>query len=331
MPRVPNQLRRPGHPASIASLSSDHASAIFATDSSMYVFCHLFVLASSDDVDDCFLEPFWDTTGKSHRQPFWLDCGELCTCSSHDQLKNADGSLDSLDRILELVLVPATRMSTSLYSVCVNRLRSSLNFAGVLRIPKQTVPSNRSAARMSKQSKTMTPSTRDPLTKRACTSFLPPLSITLSSESDSDEHRLPVLEKHDPTWAPRDLPNPSLIASTPMPKDKSDYEARFDALKHEVEQASQTIVSRHVEESDRRLHEEWLRKRTPVPSVVITNVGGESGARVAEKSPLGVKVSRRETLAVLPVVPESSSDCEDGLEENNATEDVPDDMFTKLE
>ncbi|KAG8698815.1 hypothetical protein FRC11_014142, partial [Ceratobasidium sp. 423] len=190
--------------------------------------------------------------------------------ASHDQLKDAGGSLDSLDRILELALVLATRMS-------------------VLKNPRRTVPSNRLAARIKKQSTEITLSTRDLLTKRAYTSFLPPLSITLSSESDSDEHRLPVLEKHDPTWAPRDLPNPSLIASTPMPQDKSDYEARFDALKHEVEQASQMIVSGHVEESDRRLRKEWRKKRTPVPSVVITNVGGESGARVAEKSPLGVK------------------------------------------
>jgi len=90
-------------------------------------------------------------------------------------------------------------------------------------------------------------------------------------------------------------------------------------------------VSRHVEESDRRLREGWLRKRTPVPSVVISNVGAEFGARVAEKGPLGFKVSRREPLTVLPVLPESSSDCEDGLEENNATEDVPDDLFTKPE
>jgi hypothetical protein len=186
-------------------------------------------------------------------------------------------------------------MSTSLYSVCVYRLRNSLNFAGVLRIPRRTVPLNHSAARMSTQSTKMTPSTRDLLTKRACASFLPSLSITLSSESNSDEHRLPVLEKHDPTWSPRDLPNPSLIVSTPMPKDKSDYEARFDALKHEVEQASQTIVSRHVEESDRRLREERLRKRTPVPSVVITiitlelNLGPESQRRVPWGSRLAVE------------------------------------------
>lgn len=65
-----------------------------------------------------------------------------------------------------------------------------------------------------------------------------------------------------------------------------------------------------------------------MPSVVITSVRGELGARVAEKSPLGVKASHRKSLAVLPVVPESSSNCEDGLEENDATQEDGD-LFTK--
>jgi hypothetical protein len=92
-----------------------------------------------------------------------------------------------------------------------------------------------------------------------------------------------------------------------------------------------TIISRHVEESDRRLREECLAKRTPRP-VVITNIGGDSGERAAKRSPLRVKASFRESLPVLPVVLESSSDCEDGLEGNDAIEeDVPGNLFTKLE
>jgi hypothetical protein len=109
-----------------------------------------------------------------------------------------------------------------------------------------------------------------------------------------------------------------------MSKDTSDRVARFEAPKHEVDEASRAIVSRHVEESDRRFREEWLAKRTPTPmpmATVITNVGGGSGARVAEKK----------SLATLPVLPESSSDCEDGLEGNDvAEENVTDDFFTKL-
>jgi hypothetical protein len=149
-----------------------------------------------------------------------------------------------------------------------------------------------------------------------------PISIILSNESDTEAaHRLPVLEKNDPTWAPRSPPSTSLIVS----EDKTDWVARFDALKHEIDQASRTIVSRHVEESDRHLREEWLAKQTPMPMpmpIAITNVGGKPRARVAKKK----------SLATLPVLPESSSDCEDGLEGNNVTEeDVTGDLFTKLE
>lgn len=92
---------------------------------------------------------------------------------------------------------------------------------------------------------------------------------------------------------------------------------------HEIDQASHAIVSRHVEESDRLLREEWLAKQTPMPTpIAITNVGGKTRTRAAKKK----------SLATLPTLPESSSNCEDGLEGNDVTEeDVTDDLFTKLE
>ena len=125
-------------------------------------------------------------------------------------------------------------------------------------------------------------------------------------------HRLPILEKHDDsTWAPCSPP------TTPTSKDTSDYVPSFDVLKHQVDLASHTVVSRHVEESNRRLREEWLAKRTPmptIPAVAVTNVVGRSGTIVAQKSRSAVKLSRQQSLAVLPVVVESSSDVEDGLE-----------------
>ena len=89
-------------------------------------------------------------------------------------------------------------------------------------------------------------------------------------------------------------------------------------------------MSRHVEESDHRLHEELLAKRTPkpIPIVAVTDVGDGSGVRVAQKSPSAAKVNRRQSLTILPVVLESSSNLEDGLEGNEVTEkDVADDLF----
>ena len=89
-------------------------------------------------------------------------------------------------------------------------------------------------------------------------------------------------------------------------------------------------MSRHVEESDRRLREELLAKRTPKPIsiVAVTDVGDGSGARVAQKSPSAAKVNRRQSLTILPVVLESCSDLEDGLEGNEVTEkDITDDLF----
>lgn len=128
---------------------------------------------------------------------------------------------------------------------------------------------------------------------RVCASFLPPFSITLSDKSDIDEHRLPALEKYRPTQAPADPPNPFLIANMPTPKNKSDYKARFDALKHEVEQALHSIVSRHIAESDCRLGEEGPGKRTILPSVFIANTGGDPGpesqTRVPWRSRLAVE------------------------------------------
>jgi hypothetical protein len=134
---------------------------------------------------------------------------------------------------------------------------------------------------------------------------------TFDTESLDQASTLPVLEKHDP---PHNPPTTSPIESTPTSKDKSDYVARFDALKHEVEQASLAIVSRHVEESDRLLREERVAKQTPVPMptpLATTNVGGKPRARVAKKK----------SIATLPVLPESSSDCEDGLEGDDVTEE----------
>lgn len=110
-----------------------------------------------------------------------------------------------------------------------------------------------------------------------------------------------------------------------MSEDKSDCVARFDALKHEIDQALHVIVSKHVEESDCCLHEEWLAKQVPIPMpmpIATTNIGGKPRARVTKKK----------SLATLPVLPDSSADCEDGLEGNDVTEeDVAGDLITKLE
>ncbi|KAH9159589.1 hypothetical protein EDB89DRAFT_2083458 [Lactarius sanguifluus] len=269
------RLRRPGRPAPIASLSSDHAGAMFATDSSEYVFCDLFSHFGHDMKELSTTLPTRLWRALPHRR--------ARARASHEneptENSEANGSIKSLDCSNVEAKYKDDTFDTE-----------SLDQASMYVFP----PSS--------------------------------LSIILSNESDTEAaHRLPVLEKHDPTWAPRNPPSTSLIVSMPMSKDKSDRVARFDALKHEVDQASRTIVSRHVEESDRRLREEWLAKRTPMPMpmpIVITNVGGGSGARVAEKK----------SLATLPVLPESSSDCEDGLEGNDATEeDVTGDLFTKLE
>jgi hypothetical protein len=48
----------------------------------------------------------------------------------------------------------------------------------------------------------------------------------------------------------------------------------------------------------------------PTP-LATTNVGGKPRARVAKKK----------SIATLPVLPESSSDCEDGLEGDDVTEE----------
>ena len=106
----------------------------------------------------------------------------------------------------------------------------------------------------------------------------------LSDESDMDVHRLPVLRKHDPTSVPRTPPNSPLIASTPLPEDND----VFNTLKHEVEKASQTIVSRYLDESNRRLREEAEQRlnRRSNPRVVNTDAGGQVEPRVAGKSSL---------------------------------------------
>ncbi|KAG9004864.1 hypothetical protein FRB90_010672 [Tulasnella sp. 427] len=96
---------------------------------------------------------------------------------------------------------------------------------------------------------------------------------------------LPVLQKYDPTSVPRVRPTSPLIASTHLPQNKSYCDARFVAMKHEVEQALQTVVSRHIAELDRHLREESVRRwnRITVPSVIVTDAGGQVERRVAEK------------------------------------------------
>ena len=115
-----------------------------------------------------------------------------------------------------------------------------------------------------------------------------------------------------------------------MSKDMSDYVPSFDALKHQVDLASHTVMSRHVEELDCRLREELLAKRTPepIPIIAVTDVGDGSGVRVAQKSPSAARVNRRQSLTILPVVLESSSNLEDRLKGNKVTEkDITDDLF----
>lgn len=145
-------------------------------DSSEYVFCDLFVLLiSEDDVgDSAFQSHFGTRHERAINNLFNSIMESFVRCSSHDRLKDSNGSLVSLGHTVELVLVLvlATRMSTSLYSVSVYRLRNSLTVADLLRTPRQTVPSSRSTGRMSKQSTTMILSMQNPRTKRACTSFL---------------------------------------------------------------------------------------------------------------------------------------------------------------
>ena len=159
--------------------------------------------------------------------------------------------------------------------------------------------------------------------------FTLPLSLSfLSTKTDTEAaRRLPALGKHDPASTPCYPPT----TTTRTPKDTSDYIPTFDALKHEVDLVSRTIVSRLAEESDRQ-DRERLAKRTlrSTPIVVVSDVGGGSGARVAQKSRRPVKPSGRQSSTALPVVVESSSDLEDGLEGNRAIEvDITDDFFYK--
>lgn len=220
-------------------------------------------------------------------------------------------------------------MSTSLYSLRVYRARKLTQ----LRRPTENPEANGSI--VSLDCSTVEAKYKDDIfdtessdQARMCVfppSLSPSLPIILSNESDTEvAHRLSVLEKHDSTWASCSPP------SSPTSKDTSDYVPSFDALKHQVDLASHTVVSRHVEESDRRLREELLAKRTPKPIsiVAVTDVGDGSGARVAQKSPSAAKVNRRQSLTILPVVLESCSDLEDGLEGNEVTEkDITDDLF----
>lgn len=106
-----------------------------------------------------------------------------------------------------------------------------------------------------------------------------------------DAHRMPVLKKHDPTSVPRTPPNSPLIPSTPLPKDKAKSNDVFNALKHEVEQVSQTIVSRYLDESNRRYREEAEQRlnRTSNPRVVATDARGEVELRVSGNSSLGAQ------------------------------------------
>ena len=75
----------------------------------------------------------------------------------------------------------------------------------------------------------------------------------------------------------------------------------LDTFSLQAREGSHTILSRQVKESEGRIREEQLAKR----------------------SPLTVKSRRRNSVAVLPVVAESKFDSEDGLEGDDATKEDP--------
>ncbi|KAG1884911.1 hypothetical protein F4604DRAFT_1676345 [Suillus subluteus] len=221
--------------------------------------------------------------------------------SPHDQVKDSNGSLDSLRRIIELMLVlaPATRMSTPLYSGRVTAQELTYLF------------------RLTEKLKA-----KDSIKSLVCSIVEAKYEDDTSDvESPHQVNMFPVLEKYDPARALHNPPNTSPIMDTPMLKDDSDCGARLRV----------PSCSSHVEESDRRLREEGLAKRASMPMpVAINHIGGESGAGVAEKTPSRVKVSRQESIAVPPFVSESSQNCEYRLEGNNATEEgIRGDLFTR--
>ncbi|KAF8907001.1 hypothetical protein CPB84DRAFT_1844124 [Gymnopilus junonius] len=259
--RKPERIYQPGRPAPTASLSSDHASAMFATDSS-----------------DAIL-------GHDRRQP-------------------------------STTLL--TRLRRALFARPHRRARTRARHENA---PTESVEANGSIQSLdcSNVESEYKDDTFDTESQDQASMYVfPPSSLSLciflSNESDTEAaHRLPVLEKHDPTWDPGSPSSTSPVASTPMSKDESDYVVNFDALKRQVDQASRAIVSRHVEESDRRYREELLARRTRTRTLMPMPID-TTKSRVVEKSSSWVKANRSKSLAVLPVVSESSSDCEGGLE-----------------
>ena len=75
----------------------------------------------------------------------------------------------------------------------------------------------------------------------------------------------------------------------------------LDTFSRQAREESHTILSRQVKESEGRIREEQLAKR----------------------SASTVKSRRRKSVAILPVVAESKSDSKDGLEGDDATKEDP--------